>query len=57
MKKLLALLIAAIFMMPAFATTKPAPKKVVKHHAKVDGTTMAGTKPDTVVPKKSSKKK
>jgi hypothetical protein len=55
MKKVLALLIAAAFVMPAFATTKSAPKKVVKHHAKVDGTKMAGTKPDTVVPKKKKK--
>ena len=33
------------------AKTAPA-KKVVKHHAKFDGTSMAATKPDTVALKK-----
>jgi len=32
---------------------KPAAvKKEVKHHKKAEGTTIAGTKPDTVAPKK-----
>ena len=31
--------------------SKPA-KKEVKHHKKFDGTEVAGTKPDTVAPKK-----
>jgi hypothetical protein len=39
----------------AKAPTKPAAKKEVKHHAKVDGTTVSGTKPDTVVAKKKKK--
>ena len=33
------------------AKTAPA-KKEIKHHKKFDGTSMAATKPDTVVPKK-----
>jgi|APCry1669190327_1035288.scaffolds.fasta_scaffold12850_3 hypothetical protein len=57
MKKILALLIVAVFASSAMATekakapTKPVVKKVVKHHKKVDGTSMADTKPDTVAPK------
>jgi len=58
MKKLLALLIVAVFASSAMATEKakapakaPA-KKEVKHHKKAEGTEIAGTKPDTVAPKK-----
>jgi hypothetical protein len=36
--------------------SKPA-KKEVKHHKKAEGTTMAGTKPDTAPVKKATKKK
>ena len=55
MKKLLALLIVAIFASTSFAAepAKKAPaKKEVKHHKKAEGTQVAGTKPDTVAPKK-----
>lgn len=58
MKKLLALLIVAVFASTAMATekakapTKPAVKKEVKHHKKFDGTEVAGTKPDTAPAKK-----
>jgi hypothetical protein len=56
MKKLLALLIVAVFASTAMAADKkpakaPA-KKEVKHHKKAEGTEIAGTKPDTVVKKK-----
>jgi len=58
MKKLLALLIVAVFASSAMSTEKakapakaPA-KKEVKHHKKAEGTEIAGTKPDTVAPKK-----
>jgi len=58
MKKLLALLIVEVFASSAMATEKakapakaPA-KKEVKHHKKAEGTEIAGTKPDTVAPKK-----
>ena len=63
MKKLLALLIVAVFASSAMATekakapTKPAVKKEVKHHKKADGTKIADTKPDTVVPKKKKESK
>jgi hypothetical protein len=58
MKKLLALLVASCFLAsPVLAEKKPAPaKKEVKHHKKAEGTAMAGTKPDTVAPKKTKKK-
>ena len=55
MKKLLALLIVAVFASTAIAAepAKKAPaKKEVKHHKKAEGTQVAGTKPDTVAPKK-----
>jgi hypothetical protein len=54
MKKLLALLIVAVFASTAVAADKkPAPaKKEVKHHKKAEGTKVEGTKPDTVAPKK-----
>ena len=56
MKKLLALLIVAVFASSAMAAdkkpTKAPAKKEVKHHKKAEGTQVAGTKPDTVVPKK-----
>jgi len=56
MKKILALLILAVFASSAMAADKkpekaPA-KKEVKHHKKAEGTEIAGTKPDTVAPKK-----
>jgi len=58
MKKLVALLVALTFVSPIFAAekaktpAKPVVKKEVKHHKKVDGTTVAGTKPDTAPAKK-----
>jgi hypothetical protein len=55
MKKLLAFLIVAVFASSAMATqtAKKVPaKKEVKHHKKAEGTEIAGTKPDTVAPKK-----
>jgi len=54
MKKILALLIAScVLISPVYAAKKPAPaKKEVKHHKKAEGTEIAGTKPDTVKPKK-----
>jgi hypothetical protein len=61
MKKLLALLVAScVLASPVMATEKaktPAKKeapakKEVKHHKKAEGTEIAGTKPDTVAPKK-----
>jgi hypothetical protein len=55
MKKLLALLIVAVFASTAMAaeTAKKAPaKKEVKHHKKAEGTEISKTKPDTVAPKK-----
>ena len=54
MKKLLALLIVAVFASTAMAADKkPAPaKKEVKHHKKAEGTKVEGTKPDTAAPKK-----
>ena len=60
MKKLLALLIVAVFASTAMATEnakaptkKEAPaKKEVKHHKKAEGTEIAGTKPDTAPAKK-----
>ena len=56
MKKLLALLIAATFVLPAFATDKkPVPKKVekVKKHKKADATgKVADDKPTKPVSKK-----
>ena len=56
MKKLLALLIVAVFASSAMAADKkpvkaPA-KKEVKHHKKAEGTEITGTKPDTVKKKK-----
>jgi len=55
MKKLLALLVAScVLASPVMAAEKaktPA-KKEVKHHKKAEGTEIAGTKPDTVAPKK-----
>ena len=58
MKKLLTLLVAScVLANPVMAAKKPAPvKKEVKHHKKAEGTAMAGTKPDTVAPKKTKKK-
>jgi len=54
MKKLLALLIVAMFASTAIATEKAkAPvKKEVKHHKKAEGTKVEGTKPDTAPAKK-----
>lgn len=54
MKKLLTVLLVALF---AVSTTSvmaktPAPKKVVKKHAKVDGTKIADDKPTKPVAKK-----
>ena len=58
MKKILALLIVAVFASSAMAAEKtkapakaPA-KKEVKHHKKAEGTEIAGTKPDTSAKKK-----
>ena len=55
MKKLLALFVAScVLVSPVMAAEKakaPA-KKEVKHHKKAEGTEIAGTKPDTVAPKK-----
>ena len=58
MKKLLIVLNIAIWSLVCFEvahaeTKKPAVvKKEVKHHKKAEGTEVAGTKPDTVAPKK-----
>ena len=54
MKKLLALLIVAVFASSAMAAekTKAPAKKEVKHHKKAEGTEIAGTKPDTSAKKK-----
>jgi hypothetical protein len=59
MKNLLAIFIVAIFASSAMAADKTkaankpaAVKKEVKHHKKFEGTEIAGTKPDTVAPKK-----
>ena len=52
MKKLLAILIAVAFAMPAFAVDKkPVAKKEVKHHKKFEGTTVP-----TPAPKAPAKK-
>jgi len=59
MKKLLALLLVAVFASTAIAAEKKEPakkptaeKKEVKHHKKAEGTEIAGTKPDTPAKKK-----
>jgi hypothetical protein len=57
MKKILAILVAScVLASPVMAAEKKAVKapvkKEVKHHKKFDGTTMAGTKPDTPAKKK-----
>jgi hypothetical protein len=57
MKKLIALLIASAFIMPAYAADKkPAPKKVekkeVKKHKKFEGSKVADDKPKAPAKKK-----
>ncbi len=57
MKKLLAILIAAAFTMPALAADKkPAAKKEVKHHKKFEGTAVP-TPPPAPAKKVAPKKK
>jgi hypothetical protein len=54
MKKLIALLIAATFAMPALALPKKPAPKVVKHHQKFEGEKVptAPAKPANPAPKK-----
>ena len=57
MKKLLAILIAAAFAMPAFAADKkPVAKKEVRHHKKFEGTAVP-TPPPAPAKKAAPKKK
>lgn len=62
MKKLLAILIATAFVMPAFAAEKKsAPKKVekkeIKKHKKFEGSKVADDKPTPPAKKEAPKKK
>ena len=57
MKKLLTILIVAIFATSAMAATKPvATKKVVKKHQRFDGTKVADDKPTKPVAPTKKKK-